>query len=62
MSWFLVIFLSVYLGLHVLYYLAVRGLLPRRPGPRLFLWGWFVFMILAPMLTVLAGEIGRAHV
>lgn len=59
MSWFLVIFLSVYLGLHVLYYLAVRGLLPQRPGPRLFLWGWFVFMILAPMLTVLAGAMGQ---
>ncbi len=59
MSWFLIVFLSVYTTLHFLYYLAVRHLLPKRPGPHLFLWGWFVLMILAPILTVLAGSGGH---
>lgn len=59
MRWFLVIFLTVYTGLHVIFYRDIRPLLPPGRAPRLLIWAWFVLMILAPMITVLAAAWGH---
>ncbi|MCB2191590.1 MAG: metallophosphoesterase [Deltaproteobacteria bacterium] len=58
MSLFLTIFLSVYTLLHLIFYRAVRCLLPSGHGSRVVL-GLFLFlMILAPVITVIAGYRG----
>ncbi len=59
MIWFLLIFLAVYTGLHLIFYRGVRCLLPAGAGPRVLVWLFFSLMILAPMLTVLAGAWGH---
>lgn len=58
MSLFLAIFFAIYTGLHLLFYLGVRFLLPPGLAPRLLLWALFVLMILAPALSVMAGSAG----
>ncbi len=59
MRWFLVIFLTVYTGLHVVFYRNLRYLLPPGRAPRLLVWAWLVLMILGPIITVLSAAWGH---
>ena len=54
MTWFLVVFLSVYTGLHAILYSSARHVLPSGAAPRVLLCLWFALMILGPVITVLA--------
>ena len=56
--WFLTIFLSVYTLLHLILYRATRCLLPGGPGARVLLGLFLLLMILAPVITALAGHKG----
>lgn len=59
MSWFLATFLSLYTLLHLVFYRAVRCLLPAGCGSRLALGLFLLLMILAPIVTVMAGSRGH---
>ncbi|BEQ14087.1 metallophosphoesterase [Desulfoferula mesophila] len=59
MSWFLTVFLSLYTLLHLLFYRAVRCLLPGGFGARALLGLFLLLMILAPIITVMTGSQGH---
>ena len=59
MRWFLLVFFSVYTGLHIIFYRSARYLLPPGRGVRLIAWAWLGLMILGPLLTVLASMWGH---
>ncbi|MBU1451456.1 MAG: metallophosphoesterase [Proteobacteria bacterium] len=59
MSWFLVTFLSVYTALHWVFYRTVRCLLPAGPWARGMLGLFLLLMILAPVITAVAGRLGQ---
>lgn len=58
MSWFLATFLSLYTVLHLVFYRTARCLLPAGLGARVLLGLFLLLMILAPVITVLAGYQG----
>lgn len=58
MIWFLATFLSIYTVLHLIFYRAARCLLPTGPGSRVLLGLFLLLMILAPVITVMAGYKG----
>ncbi|MBU1155256.1 MAG: hypothetical protein KJ921_05370, partial [Proteobacteria bacterium] len=60
MMWFLATFVSVYTLLHLIFYRTVRCLLPAGPGSRVLLGLFLLLMILAPIITAMAGHKGYA--
>ncbi len=59
MSWFLVTFLSLYTILHLVFYRVTRCLLPGGAGVRVIFGLFLLLMILAPIITAMAGHMGR---